>query len=117
MIHGPIIKEKRTHMSNNTPRTWNEFFEEAEAAVSGSAEAEPTPESARLQARQEARDIANSVLLSTTSGAAQTGNLASPLGEEASAKDIASRVRLNGRTGGEPPQIKRAARFIDPLNR
>ena len=32
---------------------------------------------------------------------------------EADAKDIANAVRINGRTGGHAPQIKKAARYID----
>lgn len=32
---------------------------------------------------------------------------------EASAKDISNSIRINGRTGGHAPQIKKAARYID----
>ena len=107
--------------NNKTPRTWNEYFEEAEAEIAeltnARTEPELTPEQARLQERQEARDIANNVRLGSASGTTRTGDLAPILDDDAPAKDIASRIRINGRTGGQPPQIKRAARFIDPLNR
>lgn len=107
--------------SSKTPRTWNEFFEEAEAEIAeltnARSEPELTPEQARLQARQEARDIANNIRLGNETGTPRTGDLAPILDDDATAKDIASRVRINGRTGGQPPQIKRAARFIDPLDR
>ena len=109
-------------MSNNTtPRTWDEYFEAAEAEIealeSERTEPELTPDQMRRQARQEARDLANSIRLGADSGTPRTGDLAPVLDDDATAEDIASRLRINGRTGGQPPQIKRAARFIDPLTR
>ena len=108
-------------MSSSKNQTWDDYLNEVEAELSDSASErtapEPTPEQKRLQERQEARDLANSVRLGSATGSTRTGDLAPVLGDNATAEDIASRVRINGRTGGQPPQIKRAARFIDPLNR
>lgn len=36
---------------------------------------------------------------------------------EPDAKTIANNIIVNGRTGGHPPQIKRAARYIDASRR
>lgn len=108
-------------MNTSKNQTWDDYLNEVEAEISDFVgerkDAELTPEQKHLQERQEARDLANSVRLGTATGTTRTGDLAPVLGDNATAEDIASRVRINGRTGGQPPHIKRAARFIDPFNR
>lgn len=95
----------------NHNRTWDDYLNEVEAEIEGH---DPAPSAAELrhETKQEARRLANSIRID-----GRTGTLPAPSTDDTSAKDLANRVTVNGRTGGEPPKIKRAARYIDPLER
>lgn len=83
--------------SNNT-RTWGEYFDEVDAELADlHAEEQPelTEEEKRYQARKEANDLANALTLDCAhTGFRKQYVRADPLAPDASASDIAARLRV-----------------------
>lgn len=78
----------------NTPRTWDDYLDAVDAELTP-ANPELTEEEQRYQDRKETNDIANNLTIPTmSSGIARKQVRPDPLGPDATAADIAARLRV-----------------------
>lgn len=82
----------------NDTRTWGDYLDEVDAELADlhtEEQPEPTEEEKRYQARKEANDLANTLALdSALTGFRKQYVRADPLAPDASASDIAARLRV-----------------------